>query len=63
MFAFRTAVDEGRLRELIARGKKAGISEEIMIRVNVRLVVKCCNRNVTLYAADDTALQPAPKRR
>jgi hypothetical protein len=34
-FAVRTAVDEGRLRELMARGKKAGISEEFMIRVNV----------------------------
>lgn len=32
----RTAVDEARLRDLVARGKKAGISEEFMIRVNVR---------------------------
>lgn len=35
----RSAVDEARLRDLVARGKKAGISEEIMIRVNVRRAV------------------------
>ena len=35
----RSAVDEARLRDLVARGKKAGISEEFMIRVNVRRAV------------------------
>ncbi len=35
----RTAVDEARLRDLVTRGKKAGISEEFMIRVNVRRVL------------------------
>ncbi len=35
----RSAVDEARVRDLVARGKKAGISEEFMIRVNVRRAV------------------------
>lgn len=32
----RTAVDEGRLRELMSRGKAAGISDVLMTRVEVR---------------------------
>ena len=37
--AISTPIDRDRLESLIMRGKEAGVSEEIMIRVGVMLVM------------------------